>query len=168
VIVIENRNLYLGEKTDVTTGGEPRPLGWSHLRRRGSDVTVVSWGAVTQKVLDAAGGLAEVGCDVEVVEPTWLNPLDLDAILASVSRTRRLVVVHEANVTGGFGAEVVARVAEAGVSLDAPPVRLGTPDMRIPAAPVLAQQLIPSTERIAAAISAAAGRPAHRGTPVPV
>jgi pyruvate/2-oxoglutarate/acetoin dehydrogenase E1 component len=168
VIVIENRNLYLGEKTEVTTGGEPRAMGWSHLRRRGSDVTVVSWGAVTQKVLEAADGLAASGCDVEVVEPTWLNPLDLDAILTSVSRTRRLVVVHEANVTGGFGAEVVARVAEAGMSLDTPPVRLGTPDMRIPAAPVLAQELIPSTERIAAAISAVAHQPAHRGTPVPV
>jgi pyruvate/2-oxoglutarate/acetoin dehydrogenase E1 component len=167
VVVIENRTLYLGEKSEVSVGGEPKPMGWSHRRRPGSDVTVVSWGAVTQRVLDAAERLAPDGCDAEVVELTWLNPMDLDAVLASVARTRRLVVVHEANVTGGFGAEVVARVAEAGIELDTAPVRVGTPDVRIPAAPVLAGAVLPSTDRIAEQIAATAHRPARRGAPVP-
>lgn len=159
VIVIENRTLYLGDKADVTVGGEPKPMGWSHLRRSGHDVTVVSWGAITRRVLEAAEQLAGDGVAAEVVELTWLNPVDLDVVIASLSRTRRLVVVHEANVTGGFGAEIVARVLEAGVRLDAPPVRIGTPDVRMPAAPVLAEALVPSAEQIAAKIAGLVRQP---------
>lgn len=155
-IVIENRTLYLGEKAAVSVGGSPRAMGWSHLRRSGGDVTVVSWGVVTRQVLEAADQLEAGGLDVEVVELTWLNPLDLEAVLRSVAKTRRLVVVHEANVTGGFGAEVLARVAESGLPLDAPAVRVGTPDVRIPAAPVLAGALLPSSKDIVEQISAVA------------
>ncbi|GGV18687.1 pyruvate dehydrogenase subunit beta [Actinomadura cremea] len=153
VIIVENRTLYFGEKAEVEVGGAPRPMGWSHLRRAGRDVTVVSWGSVTGRALAAADDLAAQGVEAEVLELTWLNPVDLDAVLASVARTRRLAVVHEANVTGGFGAEIVARVAEAGIGLDAAPVRIGAPDVRIPAAPVLADSLLPAAGPIAARIA---------------
>ncbi|TWD75194.1 pyruvate dehydrogenase E1 component beta subunit [Kribbella amoyensis] len=153
VIVIENRTLYAGEKTEVRIDGSPRPAGWTTVRRPGRDVTVATWGAITARVLAAAERLAADGLEVEVVELTWLNPLDLTAVLDSLGRTGRLAVVHEANVTGGFGAEVLARVAESGVPLSTAPVRIGTPDSRIPAAPSLAEALVPSVDAIAAQLT---------------
>lgn len=161
VIVVENRNLYFGDKTEVSVGQPPRAMGWSTQRRTGDDVTVVSWGAITQKVLQAADRLSAEGVELEVVELTWLNPLDLDAVLTSVSRTRRLVVVHEANIIGGFGGEIVARVVEAGIRLEAPPLRIGTPNVRIPAAPVLAGALLPAVDQISAQISHLVRRQTH-------
>ncbi|RAY11598.1 acetoin dehydrogenase [Actinomadura craniellae] len=161
VIVVENRTLYFGDKAEVELGGAARPMGWSQLRRPGRDVTVVSWGKVTGEVLAAAESLAAGGIDAEVIELTWLNPVDMDAVLASVARTRRLAVVHEANVTGGFGAEVVARVAESGVSLDAAPLRVGAPDVRIPAAPALVGGLLPGAASIAAQIAGRISGTAH-------
>jgi pyruvate/2-oxoglutarate/acetoin dehydrogenase E1 component len=149
VLVIENRTLYAGERSQVTVGGAPRPAGWSQLPRQGDDVTVVTWGAITAQAVDAADQLADRdGIHADVLELTWLNPVDIDAVLASVGRTGRLVVVHEANQTGGFGAEVIARVAEAGLPMTAPPVRIATPDVRMPAAPGLASALLPAAERI--------------------
>lgn len=153
VIVVENRTLYFGDKADVRLGEPPRTMGWSHVRRPGRDVTVVSWGAVTDQVLAAAGTLAAEGIEAEVVELTWLDPVDMDTVLASVARTGKLAVVHEANVTGGFGGEIITRVAEAGVRLDVAPRRIGAPDVRIPAAPVLAEALLPSAGHIAARIA---------------
>ncbi|MFI7133109.1 alpha-ketoacid dehydrogenase subunit beta [Nonomuraea sp. NPDC050153] len=149
VLVIENRTLYSGPKEPVTTDGPVQPMGGARARRAGSDVTVVTWGAMTHRVLAAAEALAREGVEAEVLETPWLNPFDTGAVVESARRTRRLAVVHEANVTGGFGAEVVARVAGAGVALAAPPIRIGAPDVRMPAAPVLAQALVPDAARIA-------------------
>ncbi|WP_329261184.1 alpha-ketoacid dehydrogenase subunit beta [Actinoallomurus sp. NBC_01490] len=149
VLVVENRTLYFGPKEEVRVGGEPGPMGGARVRRSGADATVVTWGAMTVRVLEAAESLAGEGLDVEVLETPWLNPFDTDAVTASATRTGRLAVVHEANVTGGFGAEVVARVTESGVPLSAPPVRVGTRDTRMPAAPALAQALVPDPARIA-------------------
>ncbi|TQS25773.1 alpha-ketoacid dehydrogenase subunit beta [Microbispora sp. KK1-11] len=154
VLVIENRTLYFGAKEEVMVGGLVQPMGGARVRRHGSDVTVVTWGAMTARVLDAADALAADGIEVEVLETPWLNPFDTEAVLASAGRTGRLAVVHEANVTGGFGAEVVARVAGAGVPLLAPPVRVGAPDVRMPAAPILAQALLPDADRIAGEVRA--------------
>ncbi|MEW9516125.1 alpha-ketoacid dehydrogenase subunit beta [Streptomyces tubercidicus] len=149
VLVVENRTLYLGDKTEVELRERPRPVGWHHRRREGDDITVVTWGAMTHRALEAADSLSrEHGLHADVLEMVWLNPFDTDAVLASLARTGRLAVVHEANLTGGFGAEVLARVAEAGVRLAAPPVRIATPDVRIPAAPTLAEALIPSAGTI--------------------
>jgi pyruvate/2-oxoglutarate/acetoin dehydrogenase E1 component len=129
-----------------------RPPGWAHRRRAGDDVTVVSWGALTSVVLDAADALAGEGVTADVLELPWLNPMPLDAVLDSVRRTRRLVVVHEAVRTGGFGAEVVARVVESGVRLDAPVRRVTARDSRIPAAPVLAQAVLPGLVDVVSAV----------------
>jgi pyruvate/2-oxoglutarate/acetoin dehydrogenase E1 component len=148
VIIIENRSLYAGAKVDVIIDGEVRTLGGSSITREGRDLTIVSWGAITRKAEMAAERAQDSGISVEVLETTWLNPLDIGAIFASVSKTRRLMVVHEANVSAGFGAEVVARVAESGLRLIAPPVRVGLRDLRVPAAPVLAEAAMPSVDSI--------------------
>ncbi|HEX6686841.1 MAG TPA: transketolase C-terminal domain-containing protein [Candidatus Limnocylindrales bacterium] len=155
VIVIENRTLYAGEKATVRLRTDPLPMGWHHRHRSGGDLTVVSWGAITHRVVEAAQRLAGDGIETDVLEMVWLNRLDTDAIVESAARTGRLAVVHEANRTGGFGAEIVARVAEAGVHLSVPPIRIATPDVRMPAAPVLATTLVPSVEVIADRLYAA-------------
>jgi len=152
VIVIENRTLYSAGKQDVVLDGPVQPLGGLRVRRDGGDATVVTWGAFTARALEAAELLAGRGVSVEVLELPWLNPLPTEEILASVRRTGRLAVLHEANVTGGFGAEVVARVAGAGVAMRRPPLRIGLADSRVPAAPSLLAGLLPDAERIAAEI----------------
>ncbi|MCO8274660.1 acetoin dehydrogenase [Actinoplanes sp. TRM 88003] len=155
VVVIENRTLYAGAKAEVQIGGPIAPIGGHRLRRAGDDVTVVTWGAITSSVEAAVDA---TGVSADVIEAVWLNPFDTDGVLASVRRTGRLMVVHEANLTGGFGAEVVARVVESGVSLSAPPIRVGARDSRIPAAVQLAKAILPQTDDIAAALRSLAAR----------
>jgi pyruvate dehydrogenase E1 component beta subunit/2-oxoisovalerate dehydrogenase E1 component len=153
VIVIDNRTLYFSAKEPVVTGRPPAPIGGSRLRRTGSALTVVTWGAITHRVLEAADQLAARSVPVTVIETPWLNPFDTAAVIASVNRTGgKLAVVHEANATAGFGAEVVTRVAEAG-ALRGRPVRIAVPDARIPAAPQLAAALIPDSDRIVAELA---------------
>ncbi len=148
VLVIENRNLYHTAKEGVVLGGPVEPIGGSRLRHTGDDITVVTWGSITERVLDAADILSSEGIELDVIEAVWLNPFDTQAVLSSVERTGHLLVVHEANVTGGFGAEVLSRVVESGARLSAPPRRLGVDDTRIPAAPSLAGKLAPSIEDV--------------------
>jgi pyruvate/2-oxoglutarate/acetoin dehydrogenase E1 component len=148
VLVIENRTLYHGEKEDVLLGGAPMTPGGIRIRRQGDDATIVTWGAMSTRAIAAADALAREGIMIEVLETPWLNPFPTDAVVASARRTGRLAVVHEANITAGFGAEVVARVVEAGVVLTAPPLRLGLPDVRIPAAPSLLAPLVPDAAEI--------------------
>ena len=152
VVVIENRTLYSAGKQAVALDGPVQPIGGLRVRREGTDATLVTWGAITAAALDAATALAERGVSLEVLELPWLNPFPTDEVVASVRRTGRLAVLHEANVTGGFGAEVVARVAGLGVPLRAPALRMGLPDTRVPAAPSLVAALLPDAERIAAEI----------------
>ncbi|TDD64958.1 acetoin dehydrogenase [Jiangella aurantiaca] len=152
VVVIENRTLYHGGKQEVSVGGPVAPIGGLRVRRPGTTATAVTWGSISQQVLVAAETLASEDHDVEVLETPWLDPFPWDEVLASVARTRRLVVTHEANRTGGFGAEVLARVAEAGIELAAPPVRVAVPDLRLPAAPGLAAAVVPAAGDVADAL----------------
>jgi pyruvate/2-oxoglutarate/acetoin dehydrogenase E1 component len=100
----------------------------------------------------AAEQLAERGIEADVLDLRWLDPLDVDSISTSVRKTSRVLVAHEANETGGFGAEVVSRIVERNFTdLDAVPTRVGSPDVRFPASPVLQDALLPSVDAIAAA-----------------
>jgi pyruvate dehydrogenase E1 component beta subunit len=153
VIFVEHKLLY-GIKGQVPDGEVVVPIGLADVKRDGSDATVVATGIMVSRALSAANKAAERGIEVEVVDPRTLKPLDETAIVRSVSKTGRLVVVHEAVQTGGFGAEVVAMVAgsEAFDRLDAPIIRLGGRDMPIPYNRNLECAAIPSEADILQAI----------------
>jgi pyruvate dehydrogenase E1 component beta subunit len=156
-IIIENRNLYFTGKQDVVVGGPVGRIGGSLTRRAGTDVTIVAWGSMTLQALAAARQLEAESISAEVIDARWLNPFDYEAVIASIARTGRLVVAHEANITGGFSAQIVAEVAASGVRLLSPAVRVGAPDVRLPAAPALLAAVMPDARSVARAVRATVG-----------
>lgn len=151
VVFLEPTRLYRSAREDVSDDGGGLPLGQSAVLRQGRDVTLVSWGAMVVDALKAAGELSQDGIEAEVIDVSTLKPFDSATILSSVARTGRLVVVHEAPVTCGFGAEVVARVAERGLtSLLAPVERVAGYDIAMPYARLEAAYM-PDASRIRAA-----------------
>lgn len=152
VIYIEHKML-LGLQGDVPEGEYVIPLGKADIKRKGSDVTIVAWSAMVHKALAAAEALAKEGISAEVLDPRTLNPLDKDSILNSVGKTGRLVIVHEATRTGGFGGEIAAIVADEGFDLlNAPIKRVTAPDAPVPFSPVLERNYLPSEEKIIKAV----------------
>ena len=151
-VVIEARSLYQ-TRGEVTLGGAPEPVGKARLCRQGSDALIVSWGAMVNRALEAAERLAPDLC-VSVLDLRWLSPLDETAIREAIANSGgRVLVVHEAVRTGGFGAEIAMRIHESCDGLLHVPVRqLATPDVRIPASPILQAALIPDASAIAAAV----------------
>jgi 2-oxoisovalerate dehydrogenase E1 component len=148
VVLFEARALYPRKQT-VRLGGRREGLGGARVRREGSDVAILSWGPMALAAEEAADALAGRGIEATVVDLRWLAPLDDEAIATAVARTNRVLVAHEANVTGGFGAEIAARIGERHFSeLDAPVRRVGAPDVRIPPAPALQEALLPSAASI--------------------
>jgi len=133
VIVLEPERLYRSLKAEVNDDGTALPIGQCLTWRTGDDVTLVSWGAAVQDCLTAAEQLASENISAEVIDVASLRPLDMDTILDSVQHTGRCVIVHEACRTGGFGAEIMARLAEeAFAALRAPPRRVTAPDVIVP------------------------------------
>ncbi len=152
VIFLENKFLYRRIKEVLPEGDARVPLGVAQLLRQGTDLTFVAYGASTWTALDAAAELAKEGVEAEVVDLRTLVPFDEAAVLASVEKTSRVVVVHEAPATAGFGAEIAARIAEKAFPfLDAPVKRLGYPDRPSPYARILEQALIPDLPKLLAA-----------------
>lgn len=152
VIFIEHKLLY-AQKGEVPEGEFLVPLGKADVKRQGSDVTVVATSLMVSRTLEAAERLAAEGISVEVIDPRTLRPLDIETICASLEKTGRLVIVHEACKFGGFGAEIAAQVMEnAFFSLDAPPVRVCGADVPIPFSPVLEDAVVPSVEQIMEAV----------------
>lgn len=130
VIFMEPIVLYRGLKDDVPVEDYSIPFGRAAIRREGSDVTIVTWGPPVHQAVTAAEQLAADGVSAEVIDLRTLYPWDVDAVLASVEKTGRLVVVHEDHQTGGFGAEIAATVAERGAYfLETPPVRVAHMDV---------------------------------------
>jgi pyruvate dehydrogenase E1 component beta subunit len=129
------------------------PIGQAEVKRPGGDVTVVTWSGMLGTAFQAAGQLAAEGIEVEIVDLRTLVPLDKAAILASVRKTGRLVVLHEATRTGGFAGEVAAVVMEeAFESLKAPLRRVTGPDIPVPASPPLERFYIPDAEQVVTAV----------------
>jgi 2-oxoisovalerate dehydrogenase E1 component len=152
VIFLEHKMLY-PTKGEVPTGDYVIPIGRADVKRAGTDVTVVATQMMVQRALQVAGDLAQEGISVEVVDPRTLVPLDEEAILSSVAKTNRLVIVHEAVKRGGFGGEIAALVSEKGLDLlDAPIVRVGARNVPMPYNDKLELATIPSRESITAAI----------------
>lgn len=155
----------LSKKLIGTSGEVPEdsvdhlvPLGRADIRRGGRDVTVVALGTMVPPALTAAEALTAHGVDAEVIDPRSVNPLDFATIRASVEKTGRLVVVHEAHGQFGPGAEVIARVTEEAFgALKAPPQRVTPPFAPSPFTPSLEQLYLPSPERIVEAVLSSMG-----------
>jgi len=158
VIFFEHKALYF-EGGELPVGEYTIPLGVADVKRPGTDVTIVAFMAMVPRALSAAETLAAEDISVEVVDPRTLVPLDMETILASVRKTKRLLTVEEGALTGGLGAEIAARVAkEAFDYLDAPIERLAGRDCPIPFSPLLEEAMYPSEEQIVATVKQLLGR----------
>jgi pyruvate dehydrogenase E1 component beta subunit len=155
VIVVENKALY-ATKGELPEAVSPVQIGRAQTARSGRNVTIVSYGAMVPVSLAAAASLKKEGVDAEVLDLRSLQPWDEDAVLESLSRTHRLVVCHEAVEAFGVGAEIIARLADAGFDeLDGPLVRVGAPFMPPPFAKSLEDWYRPDAERIISAVKRA-------------
>jgi 2-oxoisovalerate dehydrogenase E1 component beta subunit len=112
VLFLEPKRVYRTVKQDVPDDGVALPLDLCFTVREGSDITLVTWGAMVTETLAAAEKLSDLGIEAEVIDVATITPLDMDTILKSVEKTGRCVIIHEAPYTGGFGAEIAARLAE--------------------------------------------------------
>ena len=148
VIFLEPTRLYRAVKEEVADNGEAAALDRCFTLRGGSDLTFVTWGAMTRETLAAAEALAGDGIEAEVIDVATLKPLDEASILESVARTGRCIIVHEAALTGGFGGEIAALIGEkALLSLAAPVRRVAGFDTVVPL-PRMEDLYLPSVERI--------------------
>jgi acetoin:2,6-dichlorophenolindophenol oxidoreductase subunit beta len=152
IVFFEHRTLY-GVKGEVPDEIEPIPLGKARIHREGDDVTVIATGRLVHESLRAAEQAEQDGISVEVVDPRTLQPLDEETLVASVKKTNRCVVAHEAVTRMGFGAEVAAVVQyEAFDWLDAPIERVGAKFTPIPFAPVMEEYVVPHVDAVLEAI----------------
>lgn len=154
VIFMEPKALY-GKKEEVSLDSDfYLPLGKGEIKREGNDLTVVSYGRMLERVLQAADEVAADGISVEVVDPRTLIPLDKELIINSVKKTGKLMLVNDAYKTGGFIGEIAALVTESEAFdyLDYPIVRLASEDVPVPYARVLEEGILPDVAKIKAAI----------------
>jgi len=148
VLFLEPARLYRSVRQEVVDDGEALPLDKCFVLREGTDVTLVTWGAMVMDTLAAADSLAEEGISAEVIDVASIAVFDAETVISSVAKTGRCVVVHEAARTSGFGAEVSARLAEEGLmTLMAPIERVAGPDVIVPL-PAMEKLYIPSGKRI--------------------
>lgn len=152
VMFLEHLLLYQ-DKGVVPEGEYAVPLGKAAVCREGKDVTIVSWSRMARVSLKAAEVLAKEGISAEVIDLRTLIPYDKECLLASLRKTKKMVIVHEAVRTSGFGAEIAATMAEEGFdSLDAPIKRLGGAYSPVPYSPVLESAFLPDEEKIREAV----------------
>lgn len=152
VIYLEHKHLYRRIREDVPEEDYEVPLGVADVKREGNDLTIVTYGAMVHTCLDVADRLAELGAQTEVIDLRSLAPLDKETFLTSVRKTGKALVVHEAQLTSGFGGEVASIIVdEAWDSLDAPVKRIGALDVPIPFSPTLEDAVLPSEEKIESA-----------------
>jgi 2-oxoisovalerate dehydrogenase E1 component beta subunit len=154
VLFLEHKKTYRLIKGEIPEGEHLVPIGPAAVRREGRHLSVFAYGLMAHHCLEAAEEVAKDGIDAEVVDLRTVKPLDKETVLASVAKTARALIVYEDNLTGGFGAEVAAVIAEEAFDqLDAPVTRVAAPD--VPAMPFNKAQedaFLPGPERIAAAM----------------
>ena len=152
VIYLENKFLYRHYREEVPDDQYVVPIGVAALRTLGSDLSIISYGAAVHLCVEVARMLEREGASIEVVDLRSLAPLDRETLLESVRKTSRALVVHEANLTAGFGAEVAAIIAEEAFDhLDAPVARVASLDVPVPFSPPLEMAMLPSVDKIAQA-----------------
>jgi len=148
VLFFEHKHLYRRIKGEVPDERYTTPIGKARIHREGTDVSVITWGAMVYTAEEAASKYDDLS--VEIVDLRSILPWDKEAVLASVRKTSKVLVLHEDTRTGGFGAEIAATIAEeAFEDLDAPVRRLTAPDTPVPFAPVLEQAFIPQVDDVA-------------------
>jgi 2-oxoisovalerate dehydrogenase E1 component beta subunit len=153
VLYFEHKYLYRHLKAEVPDGEHVVPIGKADVKREGSDVSVITYSTGVHWSLEAAGILEKDGVSVEVLDLRSLVPLDREAILASVRKTGKVLIVHEDTLTGGIGGEIAAIIAEhAFQSLDAPIKRVASLDTPVPYAPTLEDYFLPNTEKVTEAL----------------
>jgi 2-oxoisovalerate dehydrogenase E1 component beta subunit len=153
VLFFEHKHLYRRIKGEVPDERYTTPFGKARTHRAGEDVTVLTWGAMVYTADEAAKQLAQEDVSVEVVDLRTLIPWDREAVLDSVRRCSKALVLHEDTRTGGFGAEVAATIAEEAFEhLDAPVRRIAAPDTPVPFSPPLEKAFIPQVEDVVAGL----------------
>jgi 2-oxoisovalerate dehydrogenase E1 component beta subunit len=153
VLFFEHKHLYRRIKTDVPEERYTTPIGKARIHREGEDISVITWGAMVYTADEAADELAKDDVSVQIVDLRSVLPWDKEAVLASVTKTSKVLVLHEDTRTGGFGAEIAATIAEeAFESLDAPVKRIAAPDTPIPFSPPLEKAFIPQVDTVTAGL----------------
>ena len=151
VLYFEHKFLYRRIKDEVPDDDYIVPLGKADVKRAGTDLSIVTFGAMVHTALDAAKQLEADGVQAEVLDLRSLAPLDRDAILTSVAKTSRVLLLYEARRTGGIGGELAAIIAEEAFEyLDAPIMRIASVDAPVPYAPPLEAAFLPSVEKVVA------------------
>jgi 2-oxoisovalerate dehydrogenase E1 component beta subunit len=149
VLYFEHKYLYRRIKEELPEEDYIVEIGKAALRREGNDVSIITFGAMVYRALDAAEELAKEGIDVEVLDLRSILPLDTEAILETVKKTSKVIVLHEATLTGGVGGEVVARISEHAFEyLDGPIMRIAPPDTPVPYSPPLEEAFLPQVADI--------------------
>src|SRR5581483_11442691 len=149
VVFFEHKLLYRKVKEEIPRGDYAVELGKARIARAGSDISIITYGAMVYVALDAAKALAQEGIEVEVVDLRFLVPLDEEAVLDSVRKTNRVILLHEDTRMGGFAGELAARITEhAFDSLDAPVMRVTAPDCPVPYSPPLEEAFLPNTKSV--------------------
>lgn len=149
VLYFEHKYLYRRIKEELPQEDFVVPLGKAKIRREGEDLSIITYGAMVYTALDAAEELAKEGVNVEVVDLRSILPLDVDAILETAKKTSKVIVLHEATMTGGPGGEIVARIAEHAFEyLDGPIIRIAPPDTPVPYSPPLEEAFLPQVSDI--------------------
>jgi len=151
VLFFEHKHLYRRIKGEVPDERYTTPIGEARIHREGGDVSVITWGAMVHTAAEAAAKLGDLS--VEIVDLRSVLPWDKDAVLASVRKTSKVLILHEDTRTGGFGAEIAATIAEeAFEDLDAPVKRIAAPDTPVPFSPALESAFIPQVDDVVAGL----------------
>ncbi len=158
-VMVINTKTLLGMRAEVPEELYEIPLGQAHVVRPGTNFTIVAIGRMVSESLRAAEQLAADGLDVEVIDPRTLQPFDTETVVASVRKTHRALIAHEAVRFGGIGAEFAAQIQEEAFDyLDAPVGRVGAPFSPVPFSPVLEKEYMPSADRIASEVRRILGK----------
>src|SRR5579872_6309882 len=149
VLFFEHKALYRSIKQELPSGEYTVPIGKAALVREGRDLSIITYGAMVHAALEAAETLAREGISIEIVDLRTLAPLDEPAILDTVRKTSKVIVLHEASLTGGIGGEIAARISERAFEyLDAPVVRIASADTPVPFSPPLEEAFLPNVAGI--------------------
>jgi 2-oxoisovalerate dehydrogenase E1 component beta subunit len=152
VLYIEHKYLYRRIKEELPSDDFVVPIGKANIRRKGGDLTIVTWGAMIYVAEEAAAALEKDGVSTEIIDLRTIIPFDEEAILQSVAKTNRVIILHEAPLTGGAGAELAARIAEKAFEyLDAPIKRVASLDVPVPYSPPLEAAYLPNRDKVLAA-----------------